>query len=523
MPVRDRGEEYLEIPKDGGQDFELQLLKVLEDQNPWDALMTIEEWPVEERLKAYDSLVPMVAMSGGAVRPQAEQDALITLLRRVFKVAASTVKKDVTAYLESTRGLSGGHLIAPYIEGEGWMAEAVYRPDAATPGERFKFAYHAEGAVSYVDTVEWQGNVYTPPHSRLVELGTILLPSAADPYQDEHALFLAVRSFIHKYVDIPRPFLTLCAYYVMLTWVYDRFTAVPYLRAIGDYGSGKTRLIQVTGSVSYRGIMAGGATTSSPVFRLLDRYKGTLVVDEADFGQSDMYADLIKILNTGYMVGFPVLRSERNGTDDGWEPTAYFTYGPKILATRGEFKDKALESRMFTHTMNGSPMRANVPLLLSKSFWVEACALRNQLLLWRFQHATSVELDPYERIAGVEPRLNQIILPMKSVMSSPAAKKTFDELIQEYQVHMREDRGLTLEAMLARAVLDLKRARRPLHLDAVRERVKEEDPTLDLGLPRLGSLVRRVLGLPVKRLHGQTTVLCTDEDTIRLKTKYSLE
>lgn len=503
-------------------DLELQLLQVLETQNPWETLTALEDFSVEDRMRAYDAMIPMIAMSGTAVRPQAEQDALFMQVKKVFKVSMDTVRKDVKAYLESTRGLSGASVVSPTVEAGDWLAEAIYNPGAERPGDRFKFALSTPNGVSYVDQVEHQGVVYTPPHSQLIELGTILLPSAADKFKHEEDLFLKIRAFIHAYVDVPRPFLTLCAYYVMLTWVYDRFTTVPYLRVIGDYGSGKTRLIQVVGAVAYRAIMAGGATTSSPVFRLLSRYRSTLVVDEADFSQSDMYSDFIKILNTGYMVGFPVLRSEKSPLTDGWEPTAYFTYGPKILATRAEFKDKALESRMFTHTMTGGPMRANVPLLLDKAFWAKAQALRNQLLTWRFANV-GLTLDPYERIAHVEPRLNQLILPMKAVMSSPAAKQSFDQLILEYQGHMREDRGLTTEALVARALLDLRAAQRPLMLDAIKEHVKHEDETLDLPLQRIGSLLRRVLGVVVKRVHGRALVVCSDQDAARLRLRYNLE
>src|SRR3990167_5794174 len=459
MPERD-------LPKPTKEDvtFELQLMQVLENQNPWEILTQLADFAVPDRMRAYDVLIPMIA-----AKPQAEQDALTAEIRKVLKVAADTVRKDVRAYMESTRGPGGGAaVLSPCVVGEGWLAEEVYDPDAEAP-QRFKYALWNGVKVEYVDHVELLGITYAPVPSKLVEIGAILMPSKATRFTDEHQLYLAVRHFINSYVDIPRPFLSLAAYYVMLSWVYDQFTVTPYLRVIGDYGSGKTRFIHTAGIVSYRPIFAGGSTTVSPLFRLLDRYKGTMIVDEADFSQSDQSSEMIKILNTGYSVGFPVLRSERSG-ESGFEPTAYYTFGPKILATRAEFKDKALESRMFTYVMNGSTMRTDIPLILTKSFWKEATVLRNQLLMWRFLNMKKVTLDPYERIPGIEPRLNQIILPMKAVMKNPKAHKVFEELIAEYQTTMKEDRGLTTEAMVARAVLDLRMLRRPLWLHSVKEK-----------------------------------------------------
>jgi hypothetical protein len=80
----------------------------------------------------------------------------------------------------------------------------------------------------------------------------------------------------------------------------DRFNEVPYLRAIGDFGSGKSRFIQSIGILCYKPVFTGGATTPSPIFRIVNEVHGTLIIDEADFKFSDMTSEIVKILNTGY-------------------------------------------------------------------------------------------------------------------------------------------------------------------------------------------------------------------------------
>ncbi len=47
-------------------------------------------------------------------------------------------------------------------------------------------------------------------------------------------------------------------YYILLTYVYDNFPEIPYLRVIGDYGSGKSRFMRVVGSVCYSPIITNG-------------------------------------------------------------------------------------------------------------------------------------------------------------------------------------------------------------------------------------------------------------------------
>ena len=66
-----------------------------------------------------------------------------------------------------------------------------------------------------------------------------------------------------------------------------------------DTGSGKTRFLLTAGSLCYKPIFASGASTVSPLFRILDSMRGTLIVDEGDFRFSDEKAELVKILNNG--------------------------------------------------------------------------------------------------------------------------------------------------------------------------------------------------------------------------------
>ena len=75
-------------------------------------------------------------------------------------------------------------------------------------------------------------------------------------------------AFIHRYLELPADFEEIASLYVLLTWVYEFAPSIPYLRVIGDWGTGKTRFLQVAGAVCFRPIFASGATT--PVAHLPD-------------------------------------------------------------------------------------------------------------------------------------------------------------------------------------------------------------------------------------------------------------
>jgi hypothetical protein len=246
------------------------------------------------------------------------------------------------------------------------------------------------------------------------------------PFGTEKDLYQMVRCFIHKYVGLSEFFEKLSAYYVLFTWLYDRFDTLPYLRVIGDYGTGKSRFLHTVGAISYKPAFASGATTVSPIFRIIDKYRGTLILDEADYKYSGADAEIIKILNCGYQKGFPVIRSELRKNE--YEPIPYNVYCPKLIATRERFSDKALESRCLTEVMDYN-WRHDIPSILPENFWDEAIELRNHLLQWRFNKYQNVQLKRDLVNESVEPRLIQVTMPIASIINDESMLSELQEFV----------------------------------------------------------------------------------------------
>src|SRR5947209_13321780 len=253
-------------------------------------------------------------------------------------------------------------------------------------------------------------------------------------------------------------------------------------------------------------IFASGASTVSPLFRILDAFRGTLIIDEGDFRLADERAEIVKILNNGNAKGFPVLRSEASKTGE-FNPRAYTVFGPKIVATRGFFEDKALESRCLTEAMGQTGLREDVPINLPAEHKEEALHLRNKLLLFRFHklQRAGVREDLVDR--SIEPRLNQIFVPLLSIIDDPEAREDLHELERKYNREMIADRGMETEAQILEIIRDMLNSPFETRLS-----IKDitswfidrhgNDYEKKTTTKWIGNLIRKKLGLKTQKSHG---------------------
>lgn len=396
---------------------------------------------------------------------------------------------------------------------DGAVVEMLYDAAAA----RTAFVVGQDGIwreEAFLATEDGQRLVPYAPTNNLLKHRVVLLPSHPEEYGTEATLAHEIQAFIHRYVDAGPLFEQIATYYVLLTWVYDRFNELPYLRVRGDFGSGKSRFLLTVGSLCYKPIFASGASTVSPLFRMLDIFSGTLIIDESDFRFSDAKAEVVKILNNGNGRGFPVLRSEANGRGE-FNPRAYAVFGPKLVATRGSFDDRALESRCLTEELGQRALREDIPISLPPAHEAEALHLRNKLLLFRLRNFGKCAVDDELVDRTIEPRLNQIFVPLLSVVEDHSVRESLRALARRYDREAVAERGMDIEAQVLEVIADLLALDETsrLSIKEITEQFAErhgDDYERKVTNKWIGGVLRKRLGLKPQKSHG-TFVIPIDE------------
>ncbi len=404
---------------------------------------------------------------------------------------------------------------------DGTVLELLYRAEE----HRTLFAVARDGVVSEAEKVELpSGKLFVPysPENNLITHRAILLPSEATEYGSEPELRARVQDFIHRYVDLSPDFEEVAGHYVFLSWMYDAFEDLPYLRVLGDYGSGKSRFLKAVGSISYRPIFASGASSVSPLFRILDSAGGTLVLDEGDFRFSDEKSEMVKILNNGSSTGFPVLRTETTPAGE-FNPRAFSVYGPKLIATRQHFEDPALESRCITAIMGTREVRSDIPSNLGRDFEDEALSIRNQLLMYRLRTTSRPSvLDP-AALRLLEPRIAQVFSSLLASVEEPAARSRLLVFARQSSIALRALRSDSIEADVVAAVLDL-RERMPgaIPVKTIAQEVSRGETGASLSPRAVGAILRR-LGLSPRKRQGNYVLPAEEFSRLaRLAKRYAL-
>ena len=394
-------------------------------------------------------------------------------LRKVWESIKKTHKKAEKKSSKSSKKEEDVIEIYSKILPDGTFVETYYDQTSEKTG----FFVCEKGKVTKKAYIKVGEKTYMPPppDNNLVSGQFVKLPSDIDSFDSEQGLIDEIKAFIHEYVEVSPAFEEIASFYVLFSWVYDAFHELPYLRVLGDYGTGKSRMIKVVGALGYKSIFLNGATSISSIFRMINEVKGMIVLDEADFRHSDTNHELVKILNSGFQKGMPVFRSEAkvSGKNKTFDPTPFDVFCPKVLATRRNFQDEALESRSLTYAMQAAK-REDIPENLDDEFEKKALKIRNKLLAFRFKLLSEgIKKRSLPKIP-IEPRLRQIITPLYSIVSESAAQQLIIRFIQKKQGDVYESRFNSQEGQLFRSILMLLKENKEPTMGEITEKYNNE-------------------------------------------------
>jgi hypothetical protein len=330
-----------------------------------------------------------------------------------------------------------------YITG-GWLFEHFigleYDPEL---DQTFFAVRFPDGHVEdRLERVKIQDRKYLPmPTNTIIRKRVILLPSEMSELTGEGDLLFAIKAHNARYFDFgaDETFEQLCMIYPFFTYLARQFRTVPYLRALGDYGTGKSRLLKTIGPICYQPIMTNAGSSASSLFRILDLFtNSTLVLDEADFNNSDEASMIAKILNGGNEKGQPILRSEKNALGN-FDAAAFDVFGPKIIGMRKDFQDQATASRCLTKEMLPIQPHPRIPLDLPpvEAYEKECLGIRNALftyMMHNMQKDCQVDLGSIDR--AMDSRTAQVTVSLLTVMKSETGR----DLVKQYLKNVTEER-----------------------------------------------------------------------------------
>jgi putative DNA primase/helicase len=164
-----------------------------------------------------------------------------------------------------------------------------------------------------------------------------------EPWQDEvkgFELLDEISTTIKRYIVMPNHAPETVALWIMNTYVHDASYHNPMILITSpEKRCGKTNLLTLIDELSNRSLMTGNITAAA-VYRAIEMWKPTLLIDEADtfLKQND---DMAGVINSGHTKKSAfVIRCD----GDTNEPKRFSTWCPKVIAGIGSQRD-TLEDR----------------------------------------------------------------------------------------------------------------------------------------------------------------------------------
>lgn len=303
---------------------------------------------------------------------------------------------------------------------------------------------------------ETEDYIYINPIDEAVDQGAILLPESKGLPHETRDLLDEIIEYSKIYVDIDDEERFLLSAYVLLSWQFDKFKALPFIRLKGDTGSGKSRALRVFGGLLYKPLCQGGAATAASARRLLDEWRGSWVVDEANWGDTDESAEISKIICARFSDDeFSNWMGIKENRNEGAEVRRL--YGPSMIASRSTFRDMALEGRFLNIDMKETSIK-ELPVNLGLEFECHREQVRQDLLAWRVtkihEDWTPPELskEDWGDLWNYEPRVRQIVQPLLQLLGD---KNTISNIIKRHQSRVIEERSNSWEGQVVNALYEI--------------------------------------------------------------------
>jgi hypothetical protein len=204
------------------------------------------------------------------------------------------------------------------------------------------------------------------------------VPEIADEEQSTDLLLQEIVDLIERHVALQRYQTVAIAVWILSSYLYDSFNIFARLGILSPMKRcGKTTLLETIAGICNKPLPTANISAAA-VFRTLETYCPTLMIDEADIllGR-DPNSELIGILNSGHIRSACVIRL----VGDTHEPQRFSVWSPVIFASIRDLPNDALMDRTLAIRLERRKQEEKLQKLPITH--KEDCAvLRSRLLKW---------------------------------------------------------------------------------------------------------------------------------------------
>ena len=197
-----------------------------------------------------------------------------------------------------------------------------------------------------------------------------------------------IANLIMRYVHTTQAKADTLAIWIVYSWMHDGWDLSSFLSITSaTKRCGKSLTLEMLEELVLRPLNVSGRTTSAAMFRTIEKYRPTFILDEADtyLREDSVLRNLIN--GSQRLSGARELRMVKLGED--WEAAFFCTFCPKVIAGIGRLPDTIRDRSIVIELERRAPSATKMP------FWgdrdkAQSNALRQKIVRWTEDNAASV-------------------------------------------------------------------------------------------------------------------------------------
>ena len=299
--------------------------------------------------------------------------------------------------------------------------------------------------------------------------GSLEVVQEVEPFEEEvnGAMLLdSIVGELSKYVILPDGAGDAIAAWTLLTYSSDAFRILPNLGITSPVKRcGKTTLLEVLQGLTAKGLTASNISPAA-VFRTIDKYHPTLLIDEADTFLKDN-DELRGVLNSGHTktTAF-VIRVE----GENHEPVKFSTWGPKAISMIGALPETLQDRSVVIELRRKMPGESAFKLDID--FESECLDIRRKCQRWAKDNLDELILTRPEMPKTNNDRMADNWMPLFAI--AEVAGSDWPGLIKKSMLKMMDASDDNIGSMLLEDIQDILNSTKRIFSDDLIEALKDK-------------------------------------------------